>query len=66
MSGGQDSIPQNALLTNSPRKTAAGSTFIVSPDAKIRPKIRPNHVRWARFNTSECPPDAFIQENNGR
>ena len=35
MPGGQDLIPQTALLTNSPRKTAAGSTFIVSPDAKI-------------------------------
>ncbi len=34
MPGGQDMIPQTAHLTNSPRKTAAGSTFIVSPDAK--------------------------------
>ena len=28
-------IPQIALLTHSPRETAAGSIFIVSPDAKI-------------------------------
>ena len=81
MSGGQDSIPQNAHLTNSPRKTAAGSTFIVSPDAKNSPrktaagstfivspdaKIRPNHARWVGFDTANCPPDAFIQENSGR
>ena len=61
MSGGQDSIPQNALLTNSPRKTAAGSTLIVSPDAKIRP----NHARWARYDTApgghvKWPPTAAI------
>ena len=35
MPGGQDLIPQIALLTHSSRKTTAGSTFIVSPDAKI-------------------------------
>ena len=62
MPGGQDLIPQTALLTNLSRETAAGSTFIVSLDAKIRP----NHVRWARFNTSECPPDAKIRPNHVR
>ncbi len=62
MSGGQDMIPQIAHLTHSSRKTASGSTFIVSPDAKTGP----NHARWVGFDTANCPPDAFIQENSGR
>ena len=62
MPGGQDLIPQIAHLTHSPRETAAGSTFIVSPDAKTGP----NHGRWVGFDTANCPPDEFTQENSGR
>ena len=54
-------IPQTALLTHSSRKTTAGSTFIVSPDAKTGP----NHARWVGFDTApgghvKWPPTAAI------
>ena len=79
MPGGQDMIPQIAHLTNSPRKTAAGSTSIVSPDAKIarimsggQDLIPQNALlthssrETAAGSTFIVSPDAKIRPNHGR